>query len=67
MLCLVSRTRIKENLNVFLMGDIVEVIEGELTNLRGKVQSVEKDGIVMLPEHADLTVNTQDFSLQLNM
>jgi hypothetical protein len=37
---------------------VVEVVEGELSNLRGKVQSVEKDGIVILPDHADLTVIT---------
>lgn len=51
-----ARTRIKENLNVFTVGDVIEVVEGELSNLRGKVQSVEKDGIVILPDHAELTV-----------
>lgn len=55
-LSLVARTRIKENLNVFMVGDIVEVVEGELSNLQGKVQSVEKDGVVILPDHAELTV-----------
>ncbi|KAI6170255.1 Transcription elongation factor SPT5 [Aphelenchoides besseyi] len=49
-----SRTRIKEDLNVFFVGDVVEVAEGELTNLRGTVQSVEKDGIVILPDHEEL-------------
>ena len=51
-----ARTRIKDNLNVFIVGDVVEVVEGELSNLRGKVQSIEKEGIVILPDHADLTV-----------
>ncbi|KAI6224133.1 Transcription elongation factor SPT5 [Aphelenchoides besseyi] len=49
-----SRTKIKEDLNVFVVGDVVEVAEGELTNLRGTVQSVEKDGIVILPDHEEL-------------
>lgn len=38
-------------------GDVVEVIEGELTNLHGKVQSVDKDGVYILPNHSELTVN----------
>ncbi|KAI6202252.1 Micro-fibrillar-associated protein 1 containing protein [Aphelenchoides besseyi] len=49
-----SRTRIREDLNVFVVGDVVEVAEGELTNLRGTVQSIEKDGIVILPDHEEL-------------
>lgn len=55
-LILVARTRIKENLNVFMAGDVVEVITGELTNLRGKVLSVEKDVVSILPDHAELKV-----------
>ncbi|KAI6238149.1 Transcription elongation factor SPT5 [Aphelenchoides fujianensis] len=49
-----AKTKIKDDLNVFVVGDVVEVAEGELMNLRGTVQSVEKDGIVMLPDHEDL-------------
>lgn len=49
-----ARTRIKENLNVFVVGDVVEVIGCELANLRGKVQSIEKDTVIILPDHADL-------------
>ncbi|KAI6242257.1 Transcription elongation factor SPT5 [Aphelenchoides fujianensis] len=49
-----AKTTIKADPNVFVVGDVVEVIEGELVNLRGAVQSVEKDGIVLLPDHADL-------------
>ncbi|KAI6229076.1 Transcription elongation factor SPT5 [Aphelenchoides fujianensis] len=40
-----AKTKIKDDLNVFVVGDVVEVAEGELMNLRGTVQSVEKDGI----------------------
>ncbi|KAI6195223.1 Transcription elongation factor SPT5 [Aphelenchoides besseyi] len=49
-----SRRRIKENLNVFVVGDVVEVVEGELTYLRGTVQSIEKGAIVVLPDHEEL-------------
>ena len=35
-------------------GDNVEVIDGELVNLRGKVQSVDVEKVVILPEHEDL-------------
>lgn len=38
-----------------MVGDVVEVVEGDLLNLRGKVHSIEKDGIVILPDHAELT------------
>lgn len=33
---------------------MVEVAEGELINLRGKVISVEGDKIIILPEHEEL-------------
>ncbi|KAI6197614.1 hypothetical protein M3Y94_01245500 [Aphelenchoides besseyi] len=49
-----SRTKIKEDLNVFVVGDVVKVAEGELTNLRGTVQSVEKDAVIMMPDHEEL-------------
>ena len=40
----------------FAPGDNVEVIEGELINLQGKIVSVEGNKIVMLPFHDDLKV-----------
>lgn len=40
----------------FAPGDNVEVIEGELINLQGKIVSVEGNKIVMLPFHEDLKV-----------
>lgn len=39
----------------FLPGDIVEVCDGELKNLRGTVTSAESDGrIIVQPSHHDL-------------
>ena len=40
----------------FAPGDNVEVVEGELINLQGKIVSVEGNKIVMLPFHEDLKV-----------
>ncbi|CAI4228197.1 unnamed protein product [Auanema sp. JU1783] len=47
-------TTVKDMGHNFAPGDMVEVTEGELVNLRGKVESVEGDKIVILPEHEDL-------------
>ena len=41
---------------LFSPGDNVEVCEGELINLQGKVVSVEGNKVVMLPFHDDLKV-----------
>ncbi|XP_048581601.1 transcription elongation factor SPT5 isoform X2 [Nematostella vectensis] len=40
--------------HTFAVGDAVEVIEGELKNLRGKIISVEGDKITIMPNHEDL-------------
>ena len=40
-----------------MSGDIVEVSEGELIHLQGKVISVDGNKITMLPKHEDLKVN----------
>ncbi len=56
---LVASTTIQGKAHSFAPGDSVEVAEGELMNLRGKVQSVDGDRIVMLPEHEDLKVQLQ--------
>ena len=42
--------------SLFAPGDNVEVIEGELINLQGKVVSVVGNKVVMLPFHEDLKV-----------
>lgn len=43
-----------ETAHTFSMGDNVEVIEGELVNLQGKVIAVDGNKITMLPKHDDL-------------
>ncbi|XP_046859961.1 transcription elongation factor SPT5-like [Xenia sp. Carnegie-2017] len=40
--------------NQFAPGDNVEVVEGELINLQGKIVSIEGSKVVMLPFHEDL-------------
>ena len=42
--------------NQFAPGDNVEVVEGELINLQGKIVSIEGSKVVMLPFHEDLKV-----------
>ncbi|KAK0409632.1 hypothetical protein QR680_004663 [Steinernema hermaphroditum] len=49
-----ENTKIRTSANVFVPGDVVEVIEGELMNLQGVVQSVDGEQVVMLPTHEDL-------------
>ncbi len=38
-------------------GDMVEVCEGELMHLQGRVISVDGNKITMVPKHEDLKVN----------
>ena len=40
----------------FAPGDMVEVAEGELVHLQGKVIKVEGNKITMIPKHEDLKV-----------
>lgn len=47
-------TKIKDRAYTFAPGDYVEVVEGELVNLRGRVQSVDGDKVVVLPDHEEL-------------
>lgn len=48
--------KVKDLSCIFSPGDYVEVADGELVNLRGRVQSVDGEKIVMLPDHEDLKV-----------
>jgi transcription antitermination factor NusG len=50
----------------FAPGDNVEVIEGELINLQGKIVSVEGSKIVMLPFHEDLKVSLKKYTMLIN-
>ncbi|PAV82930.1 hypothetical protein WR25_00956 isoform B [Diploscapter pachys] len=47
-------TTVREKGHSFAPGDVVEVVEGELVNLKGKVESVDGEKIIMMPEHEDL-------------
>ncbi|KAF7639746.1 Transcription elongation factor SPT5 [Meloidogyne graminicola] len=47
-------THLREKKHNFSPGDNVEVTDGELANLRGKIQSIDGDKVVILPEHEDL-------------
>lgn len=62
-MCSVKSTSVREKGNTFAPGDNIEVIEGELMNLRGKVMSVDGDEVVILPDHEDLKV--ENFVLHL--
>lgn len=46
----------KEREHNFQPGDNVEVCEGELINLQGKILSVDGNKITILPKHEDLKV-----------
>ena len=41
---------------ILALGDIVEVCEGQLMHLQGKVINVEGDVIIIIPKHEDLKV-----------
>lgn len=40
----------------FSPGDNVEVCEGELMHLQGKIISIDGNMIIVMPKHEDLTV-----------
>ena len=46
----------QEQVHNFASGDNVEVIEGDLIHLQGKVISVEGNTLSVLPTHEDLKV-----------
>lgn len=48
----------KEREHNFQPGDNVEVCEGELINLQGKILSVDGNKITIMPKHEDLKVGT---------
>ena len=41
----------------FAPGDLVEVCEGELMHLQGKVLRIDGEKVTMLPKHKDLNVS----------
>lgn len=58
-LCLALVTKSSSGTEVthnFAPGDNVEVAEGELVHLQGKIISIDGNKITMLPKHDDLKV-----------
>ncbi|CAJ0572588.1 unnamed protein product, partial [Mesorhabditis spiculigera] len=49
-----EKTSLKASTTKFSPGDIIEVAEGELVNLRGKVITIDGDQVHFMPEHEDL-------------
>lgn len=41
----------------FATGDVVEVAEGDLANLKGTVLSIDGNKITIMPKHEDLKVS----------
>jgi transcription elongation factor SPT5 len=52
----VASTKITSSGHNLVAGDIVEVSEGELINLRGRVISVDGNKVLVKPDHDDLQV-----------
>lgn len=55
-----ENTHLRDKRHNFAPGDNVEVTDGELANLRGKIQSIDADRVVIMPEHEDLNVFFKD-------
>jgi len=45
-----------EERHTFVTGDVVEVAEGDLANLKGTVLSIDGNKITIMPKHEDLKV-----------
>lgn len=53
-----SREGSDEERHTFVTGDVVEVAEGDLANLKGTVLSIDGNKITIMPKHEDLKVCT---------
>uniref|UniRef100_A0A0N5AR43 Transcription elongation factor SPT5 n=1 Tax=Syphacia muris TaxID=451379 RepID=A0A0N5AR43_9BILA len=49
-----ENTKVTNRVCKFSPGDFIEVADGELVNLRGKVQSVDGEKVVVIPDHEEL-------------
>ena len=49
--------------SVLVPGDVVEVTEGDLMNLHGKVLSVDGNTITIMPRHEDLKASAVALSI----
>ena len=51
-----SKEGADEEQHTFATGDVVEVSEGDLANLKGTVLSIDGNKITIMPKHEDLKV-----------
>ena len=51
-----SKEGADEERHNFVTGDVVEVAEGDLANLKGTVLSIDGNKITIMPKHEDLKV-----------
>jgi len=57
-MCLTVATKSQSEVtHNFATGDMIEVCEGELIHLQGRVIRIDGNKITMLPKHEDLKVN----------
>lgn len=52
-----SKEGADEEQHTFVTGDVVEVFEGDLANLKGTILSIEGNKITIMPKHEDLKVS----------
>ena len=57
-----SKDEVQHNL---APGDNIEVIEGELIHLQGRVVSVDGNTIMIMPKHEDLKVRNVHFNFSM--
>lgn len=57
-----ENTILKEKGHNFIPGDNIEVMDGELVNLKGKVQSVDGNKVILMPDHEELKVHFLNFN-----
>lgn len=57
-----SREGTDEDRHTFVTGDVVEVAEGDLANLKGTVLSIDGNKITIMPKHDDLKVQSMKVS-----
>ncbi len=51
-----KKKEVEEATHSFAPGDTVEVIDGELIHLQGKILNIDGNTITIMPKHEDLKV-----------
>ena len=60
-----SKEGADEEQHTFVTGDVVEVFEGDLANLKGTILSIEGNKITIMPKHEDLKVSAYCISTKI--